>query len=71
MNDDSPTTMQEFQMIRDLRAALGLSDGPLPLTPREAWSEAIEVAYRLRRRSGEMTEALERMVATFRKPTEG
>lgn len=47
MTDDSPTTMREFELIRELRGAVGLFDGALPISPKAAWEEAIRRVQRL------------------------
>lgn len=39
-------------LIADLREALGLFAGAMPVTPQEAWEEAINEVHRLRERVG-------------------
>lgn len=41
-NDPDPR-----DLVRELRAALGLFAGALPYSPKQAWEEAIEVVRRL------------------------
>lgn len=36
-----------MEMVRELRRAVGLFDGALPITPQAAWEEAIERVKRL------------------------
>lgn len=36
-----------LDLVRELRCALGLFDGAMPITPKEAWDEAIDLARRL------------------------
>jgi hypothetical protein len=38
MSDDWPDGME---MIRQARRALGLFDGAMPITPQQAWEEAL------------------------------
>lgn len=38
---------EAIDLIRELRTALGLFDGAMPVAPREAWDEALGVARKL------------------------
>lgn len=42
--DPTPT-----DLVRELRRAVGLFDGAMPITPKQAWEEALEVVAKLRR----------------------
>jgi hypothetical protein len=42
-------------LIRELREALGLFAGAMPITPKVAWEEAIAEAKRLRAAAGSAT----------------
>lgn len=37
-----------FDLIRELRREVGLFDGALPVTPKEAWEEALQRVRQLR-----------------------
>lgn len=36
-------------LVRELRRAVGLFDGAMPITPKQAWEEALEVVANLRK----------------------
>jgi hypothetical protein len=45
MSDNAP---DPIDLVRQLREALGLFAGAMPITPKQAWEEAITEVKRLR-----------------------
>jgi hypothetical protein len=43
----SATPPDRIELVQELRRAIGLFDGAMPITPKEAWEEAIAEVVRL------------------------
>lgn len=58
IDNSPPTTMREFELIRELRRTVGLFDGAMPVSPKAAWDEAIRKVERLQRLLDDLSTAM-------------
>lgn len=48
MASNTPTPTTPIDLVRELREALGMFAGAMPITPQQAWEEALDEVRMLR-----------------------